>query len=247
MGYRPHIALSLTLSLLAGAAAADDQTGGSAIGPQRYHERFQGVTMDADLTGLLQYIQNRVRMFYKVRLFDTADAHERDSINAEIDVRIQTVKDSQVEFKGQQTGYNVSVVAAEFAHNTGESMLVAPVGRDHDYFFFMGGKFWKLVTTHTSKTTFPAFLVKMTQKFGAPASVEYRQPKSETQPFKAAWTNPLMVMEAEARPDYGAITIRWTHRAVADKLTELRGDAKPPADTVGEGLDPTILDIMKDD
>lgn len=247
MRYGPHIVLSLALTLLAGVATADDQAGGSAIGPERYNERFLGLAMDADLAGLLEYVQNRVRMSYKDRLLDTPGAHERDSINAEIDVRIQTVKDSQVEFKGQQTGYNVSVVAGEFAHNTTESMLVAPVGRDHDYFFFIGGKFWKLVTTDTSKTTFPAFLVNMTQKFGAPASVEYRQPKTKTQPFKAGWANPLMMMEAEERPDYGAITIRWTHRAVADKLAELRGESKPPADTVGEGLDPTILDIMKDD
>ena len=139
MRYGPHIVLSLALTLLAGVATADDQAGGSAIGPERYNERFLGLAMDADLAGLLEYVQNRVRMSYKDRLLDTPGAHERDSINAEIDVRIQTVKDSQVEFKGQQTGYNVSVVAGEFAHNTTESMLVAPVGRDHDYFFFIGG------------------------------------------------------------------------------------------------------------
>ena len=73
---------------------------------------------------------------------EATDPNVRDRIQTQIKHRLQTIRDSHTTFKGQKTGYNVSVISTDFAHNTAESMLVVPVNKTHDYYFFVKFSSW---------------------------------------------------------------------------------------------------------
>lgn len=240
----------LSSTLVTTAAFAQEQEAeqepGPDLDPGRFAERFQGLPLGGDLPTLVQHVEGVTRKLFAQRISETPDAHLRDRLTAEIEVAVQAVRDSHIEFKGQKTGYNVSVVASDFAHRTEESMLVAAVGREHDYFFFMQGALWKLVTTRAAGLGFPVFLVNLTQLYGAPATIQYKNPDEQSGPYLARWTNAEVVLEVQDRPDYNTITLRWARRVVHDRADELRGGVKPPAESAESDLDPTILDIMRD-
>lgn len=236
---------TLVLSLLLVAPLTSSAQSQSSLHPSQYDKRFGDLPFGQDLDELMKYIEADTTNRYNERIVQTPDQHERDRLKAESRMRVQAVRDSYVEFTGQKTGYNVSVIAKDFAHSTGEAMLVSPVDRSHDHYFFAQGKVWKLLITD-SRQRFPVLLVNLTQLYGAPESVRYRDPDTKTAPFSARWQDDALVFEVEERPDYGTVTLRWMQREVADRIHELRGASRPPADDDGEELDPTIQDIMKD-
>ena len=125
-------------------------------------------------------------------------------------------------------------------------MLVVPVGKSHDYYFFVKDKLWKMVTTERLRGAFSAFVVRMTQLYGAPHSIVYRDPEFKQLPKKVQWQGKRFTVEAIAHPVYGAITIRWALRDVSDRIADLRGSQVPPGQETDTGLDPSITDIMQD-
>ena len=234
----------LTLAALGGPGTA--YAAGEKLDPGKFAKRLSGVPFQKDLKALLVYMQSALDREYRVPIREAKDPHQRDRLRAEIGLRLQQLKDSYVEFKGQKTGYNVSIVSREFAHNTGESMVVLAVGHDHDYFFFLKGKLWKHLTSLETTKPFSEFLLELTRVYGPPDSVAYRHPDTKQNPFEAVWTSPSRVLQIRSRDDYGSITLTWADRSVADKVVTLRGANRPPGEGHAGGLDPTIIDIMKD-
>lgn len=224
------------------------QHGESALHPRHFADRFVGVPFAGKLGTLMTHLGKVTSQRFAARMTKTSnDPHARDRLQAEIGVTIQQIRDSNISFIGQNTGYNVSIVCDEFAHNSGESMTVMPQGRSHDYFFFIKGNgLWKIVTTDVSKQRFAVFLLQQTQRFGAAKEVEYDDPSTRERPIRARWVDERFIVEARSRPDYGAITITWSALEVGNKIVQLRGKNKPPSDNLGTELDPDILDIMRD-
>ena len=212
----------------------------------RYNKRFQDIPFGAKPDTLLKYVQRNLFVEQAERLGEATDPNVRDNIQIQIKQRLQTIRDSHTAFKGQKTGYNVSVISTDFAHNATESMLVVPVQKSHDYYFFVKDKMWKLVTTELLRGTFPAFIVRMTQLYGAPGAIDYRDPEFKQQPKAARWVGKRFTVEAKVHPVYGAITIRWALREVGDQIAQSRGTNIPPGDETSSGLDPSITDIMQD-
>lgn len=241
--------LALALGVIAlpvGAAAQASPPAAGNLDPGKFKKRFAALPMTQGMKPLMAFVEKNLRARYAERIAGTPDQHDRDRLKAEIEMRVQAIRDSHIEFKGQKTGYNVSVVAGDFAHNTGETMVVAPVDRSRDYYFFVQGGLWKLVTAEAASRNFAAFLVNLSQVYGPAKTIEYSSPDSKDDPVRATWEAGELLLEARARPDYGTITISWSRKDIAGRIAELRGGAKPPEATASDGLDPTILDIMKD-
>lgn len=227
-------------------AAAPAHASDPVVTPGKIAKRLASVPFGGDMSALVAHVRKQLRSEYATRITETPDVSERDRLVAEIEVRVQAVRDSYVEFTGQKTGYNVSVVSDEFAHHTGEAMVVAQDGRSHDYFFFVGGALWKVVTTETTQRSFAEWLVDLTGKLGSPADVQFSDPKTRSRPTSARWDSETLVLSVVSRPDYGAVTLSFTVRDVGARIAKIRGDNLPPSQKSGEALDPSILDIMKD-
>ena len=238
--------LTTTILLSVNPKAPVDQS--SSLNPEKYSARFKALPLAAGPKSLTTYLGKITATQYKTRMDQTVnDPHAYDRIQAEIALRMQAIRDSLIHFKGQNTGYNVSVVNDEFAHNSGESMMVMPILKAHDYFFFVKGRgLWKVVTTSVSRQRFAVFLLGLTQIYGAATTVEYADPDTRETPIRATWDNGKLRLEARTRPDYGAITVSWALAQVSDQISKLRGSNKPPAAGISDELDPAILDIMRD-
>jgi hypothetical protein len=214
--------------------------------PRHLDVRYAEFPFGGDLEAVMKWVAKDTRARYADRIEGTLNQAERDRLETEAKSRARTVRNSLIKFQGQRTGYNISVLGGDFAHGTGESMLVAPIGHAQEHYFFVRGKAYKILRTDGRQPPFPVLLVNLTQQFGAPESVGYRQPATKNDPHAATWRDPTMVFDVEARPDYGTVALRWTDRTTSDALAQLRGGKLPPADAGTAELDPTIMDIMKD-
>ena len=216
------------------------------LDPLKFDVRLRGVPFGKNLRAFLSYAKESTQGLYHQRIQQTPERNERDQLRLEAAERVQRIQESHIAFAGQNTGYNVSVVAGDFAHNSGESMIIAKTGRLQDYFFFQGGRLWKLVTSDPNVREFSSLLVKLTTIYGPPSIVQYADPKNRHSPYKAVWNSDDIRLEAESRPDFGTVTLRWAQQTIASSIQDSRGPNRPPADRGEATLDPDILDIMKD-
>lgn len=83
-------------------------------------------------TDVLTYLERGIKKKYK---------------GAEARRLLSDVKDSLVEFDGQRSRWNDSVVAGEFTHGNAESMIYFDGGSYQSYYFFIEGRLWKWVKT----------------------------------------------------------------------------------------------------
>lgn len=110
-----------------------------------------GMDKDAIVAALTKQIDDR----YAEQITATSDVMTQDKLRKEKAKEIATIKKSYVEFKGGKTGWDVSLIDQEFAHNTGESMLVywenAGGKNQRRFFFFYEGKLWKMFVAIDTK------------------------------------------------------------------------------------------------
>lgn len=243
-----NLVFILTATLLLGVNPKAPVDPMSNLHPEKFSARFKALPLAAAPPSLSTHLGKLTATQFQPRIDQAVnDPHAHDRIQAEIALRMQAIRDSLIDFKGQNTGYNVSVVNDEFAHNCGESMMVMPINKAHDYFFFVKGRgLWKVVTTAVSRQRFAVFLLALTEIYGAAKTVEYADPDTRETPVRAIWDNGKLRMEARTRPDYGAITVSWARTQVLEKISKFRGSNKPPAAGLIDDLDPAILDIMRD-
>jgi hypothetical protein len=110
-----------------------------------------GMDKDQILAALTKQIDDR----YAEQIAATSDVMTQDKLRKEKAKEIATIKKSYVEFAGAKTGWDVSLIDQEFAHNTGESMLVywenAGGKNQRRFFFFYEGKLWKMFVAIDTK------------------------------------------------------------------------------------------------
>ncbi len=85
---------------------------------------------------------------YDEKIKATSDVAAQDRLRADRKKETKALSASFVEFNGKKTGWDVSIIEDEFAHNTGESMLEKWENKDgknnRHFFFFKDGKLYKM-------------------------------------------------------------------------------------------------------
>jgi hypothetical protein len=240
--------LVLLAAWLAGASAASADAPPSApdkLDPVRTEDRWDLIPWGKDFPTVCAWVEAALTTASRAALSSTPDQHARDRIKAQVIEDAAAFKSSWIEFTGQNTGYNVSVVSREFAHQAGEAMAVQHLGKVTDYYFFRNGALWRLVTTDASKQPFVQLLTQLNKVYGDPTSMTWSDPDKKTDPTSARWQSALLTVDAEAHPDFGTRLIRWTWRTVGDTIDQARGGKVPPGAAGDEGLNQDILDIMQ--
>lgn len=132
-----------------------------------------GMSKD-DVLGVLA---KQVDEKYAEKIEATTDVYAQDQLRREKKKEISRLTASFVSFDGKRTGWDVSLVEDEFAHDTGESMLVHWENQDgknqRRFFFFADGQLYKMVLSlDTSawpegKRNFETFRDSMEGRYGA--------------------------------------------------------------------------------
>jgi hypothetical protein len=134
---------------------------------------------------------------YAEQIAGTTDIYTQDKLRKEKKEERARITKSYVEFQGKKSGWDVSIIDTEFAHNTGEAMLVYWENQggknQRRFFFFHEGKLYKMFIALDTKQvseeqrTFDFFRSLMEQRFGdakeEPGKLTWRTGDFEVQAY----------------------------------------------------------------
>ncbi len=200
---------------------------------------------------VLGILTKQIDESYAEQIKSTTDIYVQDNLRKEKKKEIDRIKKSFVAFEGKKSGWDVSLIEDQFAHNTGEAMLVHWENQggknQRRFFFFWDGKLYKMfLSLDTSvlpedKRNFDTIKAVMTGKYG-PGLVEAGRITWDTADFSAQAIDKLREYDAlclviwDSKRMQSLVAMR-TERAPAKK--EMNGvvksvldkdDTKPPVD-----------------
>lgn len=150
-----------------------------------------GMSKDEIIAQLTKQIDER----YAEQIKATNDVYQQDKLRKEKNKEVTRIKQSYTEFTGKKSGWDVSLIDEEFAHNTGEAMLVYwenQGGKNQRRFFFLhDGQLWKMFIAIDTKQlqddqrNFGFFRGLMEARYGKGANangrVSWKVPEFEVQ------------------------------------------------------------------
>jgi hypothetical protein len=99
---------------------------------------------------LISHFTTKLQKLYRPLLGKATDAIAEDRLRSEMNARIARIKSSYVEFTGQHTGWDTSMLRDQYTHNNNEALVEVRelrTGREDprytDYFFFINDKLWR--------------------------------------------------------------------------------------------------------
>jgi hypothetical protein len=180
---------------------------------------------------------------YKERLEGTTDTYAQDQLRKEKKKELTRLSSSYIVFDGKRTGWDVSLVEDEFAHNTGESMLVQWENQDgknqRRFFFFADGQLYKMfISLDTSAwpediRNFESFRSSMEGRYG----------DGDVAEGKITWrAGDFEVNALDKLRTYSALCLVIYNPSVAKELESKRSDKAPPTNTSNGIIDAVIDD-----
>jgi len=135
-----------------------------------------GMTKDEVIAVLTKQLDER----YAEKIAATNDVYTQDKLRKEKKEEIARVTKSFTTFEGKKAGWDVSIIDTEFAHNTGETMLVYWENQggknQRRFFFFFEDHLYKMFIALDTKQvaeeqrSFEFFKGLMEQRFGTAAA-----------------------------------------------------------------------------
>ena len=210
------------------------------MGPYKF-----GMTSKDILGVLSKQIGDR----YKEKIAGTTDVYQQDKLRRDRQAELDRIKKSFVEFKGAKTGWDVSIIDDQFAHNTDESMMVhwenAPeTGRDQRrFFFFHDGRLYKMLVALNSsqlkneQRTFDYFRGLMETRYGKgsvkmakdidgvdrPSGLEWRSKSHHVSALdKLAFYGSFVLVVADPGQEATLVSIRQSSAKPKTKNTALQ-------------------------
>ncbi len=178
-----------------------------------------GMSKDEVVSTLGKQIEER----YTEQISATSDVYAQDKLRKEKSKEVARIKSSFAEFKGAKTGWDVSLIDEEFAHNTGEAMLVfwenAGGKNQRRFFFFFEGKLWKMFVAIDTKQlnedqrNFEFFRKLMEARYG----------KGKIEASRESWkTAEFEVQAVDRMAFYGAFGLLIQQPSMVKAITEVR-------------------------
>ncbi len=156
---------------------------------------------------ILKILSKQLKERYSDKIKETSDVYEQDKLRQEQRKAIKKIRDSYKIFKGNRTGWDVSIIDDQFAHKSDESMLVYwennADGKDQRrFFFFHEGQLYKMFITLDSgmlpaaQRTFEAFQNIMTGRYGDGKVVTATKHNGDVYPVLVDWASPKIHVQA---------------------------------------------------
>lgn len=199
-----------------------------------------GMTKDEVVATLTKHIDES----YEDKIKATSDIAQQDRLRKEKKAEAVRAAGTYTSFEGKHTGWDVSIIETEFAHNTNESMMERWENQggknQRRFFFFFEGKLWKMFVQldlsilPEDKKTFDTFATVMQGKYG-PGLVE---------PGKISWAaGEFDVRAVDRLKDYDALAIVIEDPRIRGDVLALREQKKPK----GHETSPVIKAIVDPD
>ena len=233
------------------AFKGDAKALGELMGPYKF-----GMT-SKDILGILS---KQIGERYKEKIAATTDVYLQDKLRRDRQAELDRIKKSFTEFKGRKTGWDVSIIDDQFAHNTDESMMVhwenAPEsGRDQRrFFFFHDGRLYKMLIALNSsqlkneQRTFDYFRGLMEARYGKgsvksakdidgvdrPVGLDWRSKSHHVSALdKLAFYGSFVLVVADPGQEATLVSIRQQNASKKAKNTALQTVLEKDGDQLG--------------
>lgn len=238
------LALGLLMSLSVDADARRRSRRDRAKRPavvrlQRVAPEVATVPLGQGLDAVVNWARIRLEGRYMPRLKNALDMHERAAVQMEFDRSVQAVQGALTPADGRRTGFEVSVIAGEFAPGVGEGILLFRDGSTEHYFFFTEGVLWKYARPLAGNKGYETRLAEYKNDHGEPASTQ-----GDSRGRAATWRGTdVEVRLTERRRVFRTDLVVVTSRALHEVVVRRRGTTKK-SEPVSEN--PEMDDFLED-
>jgi hypothetical protein len=189
---------------------------------QRVAPEVATVPLGQGLDEVVNWARIRLESRYMPRMKNALDMHERAAVQMEFDRAVQAVQGGLVPADGTRTGFEVSVIAGEFAPGVGESILLFRDGTNEHYFFFTEGVLWKYARPLAGNKGYEARLEQYKADHGEPAAT-----RGDSRGRAATWRGTdVEVRLAERRRVFRSDLVVVTSRSLHETVVRRRGTTK---------------------
>ena len=140
-------------------------------------ELYAGFKFGMTKDEVLGILQKQIDQQYEDKIKSTTDIAQQDRYRRDKKAELGRVAGTYVAFDtDQKTGWDVSIIDGEFAHNTGEALMERWENQggknNRRFFFFFDGKLWKMFLSldvsilPEDKRNFDTFRAAMESKYG---------------------------------------------------------------------------------
>lgn len=193
-------------------------------------EKFAGFKFGMTKDEVLGVLQKQINERFEEKIKATTDVAMQDRYRKEKKAELARTSSTFVEFNGKRTGWDVSIVENEFAHNTGESMMERwenDGGKNQRrFFFFYNQKLWKMFISldvsmiPDDKRNFETFKGVMESQYG----------KGAVDGGTIAWrAGEFDVRAIDRLKDYGALGLVLEEPRTRGEVVALRQSKAPAA------------------
>lgn len=158
--------------------------------------------------------------------------------------KFEEVEDSYTKLKGEDTGYEVSVISGEFTKDAGEAIMKVSDNAAQRFYFFKDEKLYKLVVAYRNNrlegVAFKNFLQRVISKYGEPDGVDRAKISGERQLARARWSGAKTNLEVRnERQFFGTFVMVFSDKQRVKKLRAEDGEFG------GEGKDEGVSERVK--
>ncbi len=201
----------------------------SAEGKKKLAELYAGFKFGMSKDEVLGVLKKQLDQKYEEKIKGTTDVRAQDNLRAEKRGELARINQSYTAFGGKRTGWDVSIIEEEFAHNTGESMLErwenSGGKNQRRFFFFHEGRLYKMFVSldvsilPEDKKNFETFEKVMQGQYGA----------GDVEPGLITWrTDEFHVRAVDKLRTYDALALVIEDPRVKKELVAIREAKAPP-------------------
>ena len=225
----------LVTVIFAGQVSAERgrRASGSGSEPIPQSEKIQGMLGDVEWgwghEKVIALYTKQVHDVFRPLLHKATDAIREDRLRRQMNARIHRIKNSYVEFEGQHSGWDTSLIRDEYTHNNGEALVevreIRSTGEDPrytDYFFFINDHLWRMYRAFNQDQfagiPFETAAKSFQRRFG-PA----REKRRGGELVALEWQNDTTRLEAQDNTEFfGVFCLVFSEKATERRLDQLR-------------------------
>ena len=198
----------------------------------RLRAALGGIAFSGSFEEVQAALRRRIQNRYEKLLHAAEDPIARRELEKRLQREIDALIGGLTKFDGQRTGMEVGIAGDEFKHGTGESVLRVREESLDRYYFFIGGKLWKVfgayVGDSVKETPFVPFLAQMRRRYGRPLKLHRAQREGQRIIVAAEWRSKGVHLEVRDRSEFfQSYTEAFSDPRVRARIDDLRG--KPSA------------------
>lgn len=190
-------------------------------------EQMGDLKWGMDKDDVFKLKKKEIEASYKPQFMKIAGAIEEDRLRTRMLDDLRKLKSSYVEFDGQNTGWEVSMIGREFTHNNAEGLMMAKMEKYDEYLFFIRGKLWKRFRAFKRDEfkglTFLEFIDRLENLFGKGKRVEKPNEYGEPVLAQVEWQDGETLLRAVDNSGfYGVFCMVFINKDTLSRIDQLR-------------------------